>query len=97
MKNVKIYRVKSVNFNSNFENIMKFKYSKMSQFYMCMNRKKVCFDPNIEILHIHVWSYAYHNARKSNWKSIAADRYRFELRKKRLQTLLDKINFFHLR
>lgn len=62
-----------------------------------MNRKKIRFDPNVKILHMHVWSFAYHNARKNNWTSIAADRYRFELRKQKLQKKLDEIGFFHPR
>lgn len=63
-----------------------------------MNRlgkmKKVRFNPNVKILNMHVWAFAYREARKSNWMRIIADRYRFELRKKRLEAMLNKIGFF---
>lgn len=56
--------------------------------------KKVSFDPNVKILHMHVWTFAFQKARKSDWMKIAADRYRFELRKKQMEAMLAKINFF---
>lgn len=56
--------------------------------------KSVCFDLNVKTLHMHVWTLAYHEARKSDWNRINADRYRFELRKEKLEALLNKIGFF---
>lgn len=56
--------------------------------------KSVEFDPNIKIFYMHVWKFAYREARKSNWMSVAADRYRFELRKVKMESMLTKINFF---
>lgn len=57
--------------------------------------KSVRFNLNKNQLHImHVWAFAYHEARKSNFMSIAADRYRFNLRKQKLEELLLKIGFF---
>lgn len=56
--------------------------------------KKVSFDSNIKILNMHVWSFAYNEARKNNWKTIAADRYRFDLRRQRFEAMLAKIGFF---
>lgn len=59
------------------------------------NKKKtVSFDSNVKILKIHVWAFAYHQARKSEWMRFAADSYRFELRKKRMKAMLAKIGFF---
>lgn len=57
-------------------------------------KKSVDFDPNIKILYMHVWSFAYREARKSNWLHIAADRYRFDLRKQKMEAMLSKIDFF---
>lgn len=61
-----------------------------------MNKKikKVSFDPNVKILHMHKWTFAYQEARKSDWMRFAADRYRFDLRKKEMETMLAKIKFF---
>lgn len=62
-----------------------------------MEKKSKCvtFDPNVKIYHMHTWSFAYHEARKScDWARIAADRYRFQLRKEKIQAMLDKIGFF---
>lgn len=56
--------------------------------------KKVSFDSNVKILNMHVWTFAYHEARKNDWKRIAADRYRFELRKQKIEAMLCKIGFF---
>lgn len=53
--------------------------------------KKVSFDPNVKILHLHAWAFAYQEARKSDWMRFAADRYRFELRKKQMESMLAKI------
>lgn len=61
-------------------------------------KKSVCFDLNIKILHMHVWTFAYREARKScDWMRIAADRYRFEIRKEKMETMLTKNNFFFSR
>lgn len=43
---------------------------------------------------MHVWSFAYHAARKSDWMRIAADRHRFDLRKQKFEAMLVKIGFF---
>lgn len=61
-----------------------------------MNKKKsVSFDYNIKILHMHVWTFAYREARKScDWMRVAADRYRFKLRINKMEAMLTKINFF---
>lgn len=56
--------------------------------------KRVSFDPIVKIQNLHVWSFAYHEARKSEWMRITADRYRFELRKQNIEALLAKIGFF---
>lgn len=56
--------------------------------------KRVSFNPNVKILHMHVWMLAYRESRKSDWMKFAADRYRFELRKKQMESMLAKINFF---
>lgn len=56
--------------------------------------KKVRFDPNDKILKMCVWSFAYHEARKCDWLQITADRYRFSLRKQRIESELVKIGFF---
>lgn len=56
--------------------------------------KRVRFNSNVEILNMHVWVFAYNEARKSEWMRIAADRYRFELRKKKMEALLAKIGYF---
>lgn len=71
-----------------FEGILKFEPNKVT------DKKKVSFDSNIKVLNMYAWKFAYHEARKSNWMSIAADRYRFELRKQKLEAMLTKISFF---
>lgn len=56
--------------------------------------KKVSFDPNVKVLNMCVWTYAYQEARKSEWLIIAADKYRFNLRKQSFEAMLTKIGFF---
>lgn len=56
--------------------------------------KRVCFDSNVQTLNMYVWLFAYKEARKSDWLQTSADRYRFELRKLRLEAMLVKIGFF---
>lgn len=56
--------------------------------------KSVRFYPNVKILHMHVWTFAYRDARKSNWRSLVLDRYRFEMRKQILEKLLTQCGFF---
>lgn len=56
--------------------------------------KRVSFDSNVKILNMHVWAFAYQEARKSDWMRNEADRYRFNLRKLRLEAMLAKIGFF---
>lgn len=57
-------------------------------------KKRVTFNPNVQILNMCAWTFAYHEARKSDCGRIAADKYRFELRKQRLEEMLSKIVFF---
>lgn len=61
------------------------------------NKKIVRFDSNVKILHMHVWLFAYREARTSDCAKIAADRYRFGLRKEKMEAMLAKINFFSRR
>lgn len=56
--------------------------------------KKVSFDLNVKILHMRVWTFAFQEARKSDWMRFAADRYRFELRKNQMEAMLAKIKNF---
>lgn len=56
--------------------------------------KRVSFDSNVKILHMRTWTFAFQQARKGEWARFAADRYRFELRKKHLESLLAKTKFF---
>lgn len=56
--------------------------------------KKVRFDSCVKILNMYVWSFAYREARKSDWESVALDRCRFQLRKKRMEEMLAEIGFF---
>lgn len=58
------------------------------------NLKRVSFDSNVKILNMHAWSFAYREARKNDWKTIAADRYRFDLRRQRFEAMLATIAFF---
>lgn len=57
-------------------------------------KKSVSFDSNVKVLNMHVWTFAYHEARKSDWSRIAADRFRFEIRAQRFEAMLVKIGFF---
>lgn len=57
-------------------------------------KKRVTFDPLVRIQNTHVWAFAYQSARESEWMRFAADRYRFELRKQKLESLLAEIGFF---
>lgn len=56
--------------------------------------KSVSFDSNVHIHYMHVWSFAYRSARKGEWMRNAADKFRFELRKQKLEASLTKIGFF---
>lgn len=56
--------------------------------------KGVRFDPHVKIQYMHAWAFAYREARKGDCERIAADRFRFELRKQRLQVQLAEIGFF---
>lgn len=56
--------------------------------------KRVSFDDNVKIQNMHVWRFAYREARKYNWISAVLDRHRFELRKEILDDLLTEIGFF---
>lgn len=57
------------------------------------NEKKthVKFNMLPKIYYLHVWSFAYHEARIGNWSQIALDRHRFELRIKRSATFISPI------
>lgn len=56
--------------------------------------KRVTFDSNVQIHNMHVWAFAYREARKSDLAKIKADRFRFNLRIERLEEELVKIGFF---
>lgn len=43
---------------------------------------------------MYAWTFAYRRARESEWMIYAADRYRFELRKQRMEAMLTEIGFF---
>lgn len=57
-------------------------------------KKRVSFDPKVKILHMHVWTFAYREARKSDCIRNAADRFRFNLRREKLEAMLKRIGFF---
>lgn len=60
-----------------------------------VKQKNVSFNLSENKIHnMHAWAFAYQEARKSDWLRIAANRYRFDLRKKRIEKMLAKINFF---
>ena len=59
--------------------------------------KSVSFDSKVKIQHMHTWSFAYREARRSNWLSVVSDRQRFETRKQKLEEELAKIRFFSKR
>lgn len=56
--------------------------------------KRVSFDSNVKIHNLHVWTFAYREARKNDLVRINADRYRFNLRKQKFEEMLVKIAFF---
>lgn len=56
--------------------------------------KSVSFDPHVKIQHMHVWVFAYREARKNDLAKLAADKFRFDLRKQKFEAMLDKIGFF---
>lgn len=41
------------------------------------HNQKVTFNPDVNVLTMYVWTFAYNEARKHNWLQIAADRERF--------------------
>lgn len=43
-------------------------------------KRKVVFDPEIKVQKMYVWSFAYSEARKSDYMHVAADRCRFDKR-----------------
>lgn len=45
-----------------------------------IKNRKVTFNPDVEVLTIYEWPFAYAEARKSNWLQIVADRFRFQRR-----------------
>lgn len=53
--------------------------------------RKVTFNPEIKVLTMHVWSFAYAQARTHNWLQISADRCRFERRIKDTSEILTPI------
>lgn len=54
-------------------------------------KANVKFNMSPEIHHLHVWSFAYREARIGNWSQIALDRHRFELRIKQSATFISPI------
>lgn len=44
------------------------------------DRRVVTFNPNVQVLKMCVWNYAFWAARNGNWIQIALDRYRFQRR-----------------
>lgn len=56
--------------------------------------KRVSFDDSVKIQNMHVWIFAYREARKHNWMSAVLDRQRFELRKQKMESMLARIGFF---
>lgn len=52
------------------------------------------FDSKVKVRQMHAWSFAYREARKSNWISNVLDRHRFEIRKLLLEDDLTKVEFF---
>lgn len=56
--------------------------------------KRVNFDSKVRVQQMHVWSFAYREARKSNWISNFLDRHRFEIRKQLLEDELTRVEFF---
>lgn len=56
--------------------------------------KRASFDSNVKIQYLHAWSFAYREARKSEWMRHSVDRYRFDLRRQKLEALLVEIGFF---
>lgn len=57
------------------------------------NKKKhVTFkEESPEVHYIIAWGFAYRDARRSQWRSDAADKYRFQLRIDRCSIVLNKI------
>lgn len=53
-------------------------FIKMEKQRFTYNRLKVSFNPNIYILKMHVWQYAYHKARIGTWRHEYLDRMRFQ-------------------
>lgn len=58
--------------------------------------KKVSFNPDVKIHHMFAWSFAYREARRSDFDriSILLDQFRFNIRKQDLEEELKKIGFF---
>lgn len=55
------------------------------------SRLKVSFNPNVQVLKMHVWSYAYHTARISRWRQDYLDRKRFQKRIKAAEKIISPI------
>ena len=53
--------------------------------------KKVRFNKNIQVFNMCKWTYAYREARKSTWVTIALDRMRFQRRIKITEEILNPI------
>lgn len=54
-------------------------------------KRRVTFNPKLEVQHLHVWNYAYREARKGKWMEIALDRSRFKRRIKLVQNIISLI------
>lgn len=57
-------------------------------------QKSVSFNSKVKVQHMHAWSFAYRESRKSKWISMVLDRQRFESRKRLLEAELEKSRFF---
>lgn len=59
-----------------------------------MKKKSVSFDSNVRIHYMHVWTFASRKAREGDWMRNAADKFRFIIRKQKMEALLAEIGFF---
>ena len=51
-------------------------------------KKTVRFSEKIQVFRMHVWKYAYEQARKSSWRQELCDRIRFEARIQETEKML---------
>ena len=55
------------------------------------NVKKVTFKEDVQIYYMHVWKYAYREARKNYWLTFTTDRMRFKRRIEKLEDIMSPI------